>query len=95
MGNGTQWVHDRRFFLKNLRNLGMGKSYLEGAIQDEAQALIDDLLLYDGEPVENPKSFRTAALNIIWQMVASECYHHLKTLHNNMIHVLKCSFRII
>jgi len=55
-----------------MRNLGMGKSYLEGAINEEAQALVDDLLAYEGEPVCNPNSFRTAALNVIWQMVASK-----------------------
>ena len=69
---GAQWQHDRRFVLRNLRNLGMGKSYLEDAINFEAQALVDDLKKYNEEPIKFPDSFRTAALNIIWQMVASK-----------------------
>lgn len=72
--NGAQWQHDRRFTLKNLRNLGMGKSYLETAINVEAQALVDDLAQYGSNPVEYPNSFRAAPLNIIWQMVASTRY---------------------
>ena len=71
MSEGDQWVHDRRFFIRNLRNLGMGKSYLEGAIHLEAQALVDDLIEHGREPTDYPVSFRTAPLNIIWQLVAS------------------------
>ncbi|KAF2352186.1 Cytochrome P450 [Trinorchestia longiramus] len=72
--NGAHWQHDRRFVLRNLRNLGMGKSYLEEAINIEAKALVEDLKKYNGEAINYPDSFRTVALNIIWQMVASNRY---------------------
>ncbi|KAA0200339.1 Cytochrome P450 CYP3214A9 [Hyalella azteca] len=72
--NGVQWQHDRRFVLRNLRNLGMGRSYLEEAINIEAKALVEDLKKYGGEAINYPDSFRTVALNIIWQMVASTRY---------------------
>lgn len=73
MSNGVQWHHDRRFMIRNLRNFGMGKSYLEQAIDSEAQALVEDLKKYAEEPITYPDSFRTAPLNVIWQMMASEC----------------------
>ncbi|KAF2354401.1 Cytochrome P450 [Trinorchestia longiramus] len=72
--NGAHWQHDRRFVLRNLRNLGMGKSYLEEAINIEAKALVEDLKKYNDEAINFPDSFRTVALNIIWQMVASTRY---------------------
>ncbi|KAA0190605.1 Cytochrome P450 CYP3214A12 [Hyalella azteca] len=72
--NGVHWQHDRRFVLRNLRNLGMGKSFLEEAINTEAMALVKDLKKYGGEAINYPDSFRTVALNIIWQMVASTRY---------------------
>ncbi|KAA0190606.1 cytochrome P450 CYP3214A14 isoform 2 [Hyalella azteca] len=72
--NGVHWQHDRRFVLRNLRNLGMGKCYLEVAINIEAKALVEDLKKYGGEAINYPDSFRTVALNIIWQMVASTRY---------------------
>jgi hypothetical protein len=50
----------------------MGRSYLEEAINIEAKALVEDLKKYGGEAINYPDSFRTVALNIIWQMVASE-----------------------
>ena len=73
--NGQQWQHDRRFVLRNLRNLGMGKTYMEDAINFESQALVDDLKKYGDEAVIFPDSLKTVALNIIWQMVASENYY--------------------
>jgi len=74
VSNGEQWQHDRRFALRNLRNLGMGKSYLESAIHIEAQAVVDDLKLFKGEAVELPICLKTAPLNMIWQMVAGHRY---------------------
>ena len=70
--NGQHWQHDRRFALRILRNLGMGKTYLEDAINIEAQALVDDLKKYGDEPVTFPDSLKTASLNIIWQLVTSK-----------------------
>uniref|UniRef100_A0A2P2I2W4 Cytochrome P450 2L1-like n=1 Tax=Hirondellea gigas TaxID=1518452 RepID=A0A2P2I2W4_9CRUS len=74
LSEGPQWQHDRRFMLRNLRNLGMGKTYLEDAVHVEAEALVEDLKKYDQQPIAYPDSFRTAALNIIWQMTASRRY---------------------
>lgn len=74
MSNGVQWLHDRRFMIRNLKNFGMGKSYLEKAVNIEAEALVADLKKYNGKPINYPPSLRTAPLNVIWQMVASEYY---------------------
>ena len=68
--NGHYWQHDRRFVLRNLRNLGMGRSTLEGAVQREAGALVDALRQFGGQPTPAPLILRTVPLNIIWQMVA-------------------------
>lgn len=70
MSNGDQWNHDRRFMIRNMRNFGMGKSYLEEAINIEAEELVKDLKKTAGKPIEIPNSFRTAPLNVIWQMMA-------------------------
>ena len=72
--NGLFWVHDRRFVLRHLRDLGMGKTYLEGAIQDEAQSLVDHLKSFNGEPTLYPVGLRTAVLNVVWQLVAGRRY---------------------
>lgn len=59
--------------MRNLRDLGMGKSRLDGAIQDEARMLVRDFKNYDGQQVPLPKSFDIAVLNVVWQLVASKC----------------------
>ena len=72
MTNGKHWQNARRFLLRNLRDLGMGKTYLEDAIQREAQFLVEDFKTLSGSPTLFPKSLNVAVLNVVWQMVASE-----------------------
>nr|XP_053646650.1 cytochrome P450 2L1-like [Cherax quadricarinatus] len=72
--NGEQWQNARRFLLRNLRDLGMGKSCLEAVIQEEAQMLVNDFRKYDGKEGHLPKSINIAVLNVIWQLVASRRY---------------------
>ncbi|XP_064083998.1 cytochrome P450 2L1-like [Macrobrachium nipponense] len=74
MSNGQRWVNARRFLLRNLRDLGMGKSRLDEAIIHEAQFLIEDLKRYAGKPSKFPDSLNFAVLNVIWQMIASRRY---------------------
>ncbi|KAK8722087.1 hypothetical protein OTU49_012473, partial [Cherax quadricarinatus] len=74
MTNGQHWQNARRFLLRNLRDLGMGKSYLEVPIQEEAQMLVNDFRKYDGKAVPLPNSINIAVLNVIWQLVASRRY---------------------
>lgn len=72
--NGLHWVHDRRFVMRNLRDLGMGKTYLEQAILIEAQELVDEIKSLGESPMQLPRAIKTAVLNVIWQMVASKRY---------------------
>ena len=72
--NGIPWLHDRRFVLRHLRDLGMGKTHLEIAIHDEARALVEHLKSFEGKPIYYPMGLRTAVLNVIWQLVAGKRY---------------------
>ena len=70
---GRFWQDQRRFTVKNLKNLGFGRQKLDTVIQDEAQYLIDALIttckhgdtLIDG-------LFNFPIINILWQIVASK-----------------------
>ena len=90
--NGLQWVHDRRFVLRHLRDLGMGKTYIENAIQDEAKALVEDLKSLNEKPSTYPDSLRTAVLNIIWQLVSGKRYD-LKSKEVERIYAITEKFR--
>ncbi|XP_037773710.1 cytochrome P450 2L1-like [Penaeus monodon] len=74
MSNGKRWQNARRFLLRNLRDLGMGKTYLEESILEEARALVKDFKSNAGTPCHTPESLNIAVLNIIWQMVANKRY---------------------
>lgn len=79
--NGEGWLQSRRFHLRNLRDLGMGKSYLADAIHHEAKLMVDDVRNYTGKPTRFPQSISVAVLNVIWQLVASRRYD----LHDEQI----------
>ncbi|XP_018019415.2 cytochrome P450 2L1 [Hyalella azteca] len=70
----------------------MGKDHLEEAINIEGKALVEDLKKYGGEAINFPDSFRTVALNIIWQMVASTRYD-LRSKEVETIYRLTNEFR--
>ena len=52
----------------------MGKTHLEVAIHEEAEALVEHLKSFRGKPTLYPIGLRTAALNVVWQLVANKRY---------------------
>ncbi|RXG71463.1 cytochrome P450 2L1 [Armadillidium vulgare] len=72
--NGSHWHHNRRFLLRHLRDLGMGKSKIEGIMMTEVEDLVEDFRNLTKEPSKLPFSINVAILNIIWQLVASHRY---------------------
>ena len=64
---------NRRFLIFHLKNLGMGKSYLEDSMINEAQMVVDCLeKSYTDKPVQLDRTINLAILNVTWQLVASE-----------------------
>ncbi|KAF2368467.1 Cytochrome P450 [Trinorchestia longiramus] len=75
VNSGRVWSENRRFVLQHLRNLGMGKTVLEGSIQDEAALLVDYLEKNcTGKPSVMDLAINAAVVNVIWQMLASKRY---------------------
>ncbi|KAG0727780.1 Cytochrome P450 2L1 [Chionoecetes opilio] len=72
--NGVPWQTLRRFLLRHLRDMGMGKSRLDDAILREADELVKDFKTYTHGPTLFPPSINVAILNVIWQLVASRRY---------------------
>ncbi|KAB7494263.1 Cytochrome P450 2C13, male-specific [Armadillidium nasatum] len=72
--NSHHWVHNRRFLLRHLRDLGMGKSKIEGKIMMEVEELVQDFKNLTKEPSKLPFSINISILNIIWQLVAGQRY---------------------
>lgn len=57
--------------MKELRNVGFGKTVMEKAIQDETESVIQQLKKHNKNV--NPKSFLgTAVMSVLWKYVAGK-----------------------
>ncbi|XP_042238303.1 cytochrome P450 2L1-like [Homarus americanus] len=70
--NGSLWHNNRRFALRQLRDLGMGKFKLVAAMQRQGTQLVQQLKKQAGRPAPLPHALHVAVLNVIWQMVGGE-----------------------
>ncbi|KAK3883064.1 hypothetical protein Pcinc_012595 [Petrolisthes cinctipes] len=68
--NGIVWHNSRRFALRQLRELGVGKSSLMDSMQYEAAILVKDFQEHVDTPQPIPWSLNVAILNVIWQLTA-------------------------
>ncbi|KAL7640123.1 UNVERIFIED_CONTAM: hypothetical protein RMT77_009537 [Armadillidium vulgare] len=72
LANGPYWHSLRRFTLRHLRDLGMGKSRLVTSVQYEASELVNAMKKTAGEAKPLSSDIRVAVINVIWQMLASK-----------------------
>ncbi|KAK3870142.1 hypothetical protein Pcinc_024598 [Petrolisthes cinctipes] len=70
--NGEHWHNNRRFTLRQLRDLGMGKSKLVSAVQSQSSLLVQELKKQAGRPAPIPNTLSLAIINVIWHMVSGK-----------------------
>ncbi|XP_050734557.1 cytochrome P450 2L1-like isoform X1 [Eriocheir sinensis] len=70
--NDDIWVNNRRFSLRQLRDLGMGKSRLVDAVQRQAMWLVEVFKKQAGKAAPVPYALRVAIVNVIWQLVGGK-----------------------
>jgi cytochrome P450 len=72
MTEGQEWVEQRRFTLKNLRDFGFGKNSMEAKIQDEIIELMDRFAARAGKPIQMRNAFNAAVVNALWSIMLGE-----------------------
>ncbi|KAF2366292.1 Cytochrome P450 [Trinorchestia longiramus] len=73
---GETWAENRRFLLRQLRDLGMGKTSLEASMLEEASLLVDYLeKTCTDRPAVMDNAINCAVINVLWQMLASKRYN--------------------
>ena len=70
--NGKEWQEQRRFTLKNLRDLGFGKTSMESLIQEEIEKCIELLRKEVGKPTQLNLKLNIAIINALWKFLTGE-----------------------
>ena len=69
MTEGAQWLGQRNFTVKQLKNFGFGKKDLEGVIVEEARDLVEHIESLGDIVKVNDSLFAVPVLNVLWNMV--------------------------
>jgi cytochrome P450 len=69
---GKDWSEQRRFALRNLRDLGFGKKSMEGMTHENINVLIENLKELAGQSINPARKFSLAGLNSLWHIIAGE-----------------------
>ena len=70
--NGKEWQEQRRFTLRNLRDLGFGKTSMESLIQEEIEKCIELLRKEVGKPTQLDLKLNIAIINALWKLLTGE-----------------------
>ncbi|KAG6454181.1 probable cytochrome P450 305a1 [Manduca sexta] len=70
--DGPQWRIQRQFTVKQLRNVGFGKTPMEKEIQKELQNVISYIDANRHEPITPKSIFSVPVMNVLWKYVAGE-----------------------
>ncbi|XP_046394154.1 methyl farnesoate epoxidase-like [Ischnura elegans] len=81
--SGEKWKDQRRFTLRNLKDLGFGKRSLEGIAHEELEAVFAEIEKISGgqkerwsHPVPVHDILGTAGINVLWHIIAGKRYSH-------------------
>ena len=98
-GQGKHWQEQRRFMLSTLKDFGVGKTNIEGLINDEVAYFcqyIEEVLISQmgSSDAHNwPEDlFHIPIINVLWQVVAKERYDYedpkLVDLRNKLLEIM-------
>ncbi|XP_071452966.1 methyl farnesoate epoxidase-like [Hetaerina americana] len=93
---GEEWRLQRRFTLQHLRDLGFGKSSLDGIVHEELQAMFDDIDELSGgyeksfnKPVDFCDVLSGTNINVLWHILAGKRYDHRESKFKELIRDVK------
>ncbi|XP_066289124.1 cytochrome P450 2D4-like [Branchiostoma lanceolatum] len=73
---GPRWKLQRKFALMTLRDFGVGKRSLEGKVNEEASALVQEVLSQNGQPFDINILMQTGVCNIICSIVFGDRFEY-------------------
>ncbi|XP_078603921.1 cytochrome P450 2J1-like [Branchiostoma floridae x Branchiostoma japonicum] len=73
---GPRWKQQRKFALMTLRDFGVGKRSLEGKVNEEANALVQEFLSLNGQPFDLRIMMENCVCNIICSIVFGDRFEY-------------------
>ncbi|KAL3875528.1 hypothetical protein ACJMK2_033472 [Sinanodonta woodiana] len=87
--SGELWKEHRKFTLTSLRNLGFGKTSLEGKIQTEVSILLSEIVKQNEKPFCIQQLVQTSVSNVISAMVFVAFFPFLRFLPGDLFRIKK------
>lgn len=75
--DGPMWETQRRFSMKVLRQLGMGRSCMIEHIEREAVAMVEHFRESSGQSIEMDHAFDVPVLNVLWALLAGHRFVYM------------------
>jgi len=92
--NGSLWQEQRRFAVRNLRNLGMSNQSISTHVQNEIIAMMDMFNKTVGQPIDLNFNLNIAITNIIWAIVAGRRLEYDNPLFLNLVSSINLNFEV-
>ena len=89
--DGQTWTNQRRFSLKQLRDLGFGKKSLDSAMVEEVDDVIDEMIKKKNVTMDS--TFNVSIINVLWQIVASKRFDPEAEDTKRMMALLNMQFK--
>ena len=90
---GENWVKQRRFGLRTLRDLGFGRRTVEEIINEELEELCLALTSEDGQDYLLGSDFNIPLINVLWQLVAGYRFDQHESQGRDVINNINEMFR--
>ncbi|XP_076038333.1 methyl farnesoate epoxidase-like [Oratosquilla oratoria] len=75
--SGKNWHDNRRFSLRNFRDLGFGKDPAQHAIHGQASLLVEQLASQNGRKISLKSNvFALHVLNVVWAFLTGKTFNH-------------------
>lgn len=90
---GEIWKEHRRFAISTLRDLGMGRNWIEDAILEEISELIMIFKSHDGKPFDPSTHLMVGVSNVICAMIFGQRFDHSDLRFQKLLAVFGSNLR--